>query len=72
MLLFNNYATETCRRHTYINQNRKIGESRCIIYPKQLDTSIRILNRATILYVARDATYVTSLSHQLSVDVCDK
>jgi hypothetical protein len=43
-----------------------------MIYPKQLDTSIGILSHATILYVARDATYVMSLSHQLSVDVCDK
>jgi hypothetical protein len=42
-----------------------------MIYPKQLDASIRILSHAIILYVARDVTYVTSLSHQLSVDVRD-
>jgi hypothetical protein len=39
---------------------------------KEFDTSIRILSRATILNVARDVTYVTSLFHQLSLDVRDK
>jgi hypothetical protein len=39
---------------------------------KELDTSIGILSCATIFYVARNATYVMSLSHQLSLDVCDK
>jgi hypothetical protein len=43
-----------------------------MIYPKELDTSVGILSRAIILYVACDATYVTSLSHQLSLDVHDK
>jgi hypothetical protein len=42
-----------------------------MIYPKQLDTSIGILSRATIICHTY-LTYVMSLSHQLSVDVRDK